>query len=137
MRRKLPIKISSEALAWICVALLALYPVSATLIVAYLAPGDDGIQAALFAANAGTALFVWLAFDLRELRGHTTRALRFSVLSIGVICGMLSAVHWMADEVDHIWLRLGIVSPIVVILVLLLWFVVKVSKEGSKHEGES
>ena len=102
MRRKLPLKISSKSLAWICVALLVLYPLSATLIVGYLAPGDDGIQAALFAANAGTAFFVWLAFDFRELRGHTTRALRLTVLSIGVICGLLSAVHWMADEVDNI-----------------------------------
>ena len=100
----------------------------------YLAPGDDGIQAALFfAANAGTAFFVWLAFDFRELRGHTTRALRLTVLSIGVICGLLSAVHWMADEVDNIWLQLGIVSPIIVILVVLLWFVYKVSKEGTDH----
>ena len=39
-------KITTRNLAWICVVLLVLYPLLATLIVGYLAPGDDGILAA-------------------------------------------------------------------------------------------
>ena len=136
MRRKIPKKISTKDLAWTCVALQVLYPLLAWPIVGFLAPGDDGILAALFAANSGTAFFAWLAFDLRELRGHTTRALRLSVLSIGVICGFLSAVHWMADEVENLWLRMGISSPIIIILVVLLWFVYKAIVEGTdRNEG--
>lgn len=129
-------KITTTVLARVCVALLVLYPVSALLVWAYLAPDSYGILAALFAANAGTAFFVGFAFRLPEFSGHTSRALRLSVVLIGVVCGLMSALHWMADEVDHIWLRAGIISPIVVILLVLMWFVDKVNKERTKHEGE-
>ena len=129
-------KTTSKALAWVCVALLILYPISATLVLAYLASGDDGILAALFAANAGTAFFVGLAFGLPEFSGHTSRTLRLSVVLIGVVCGLMSALHWMADEIDHLWLRIGIISPIMVILLSLLWFANRVSKEVTRHEGE-
>ena len=40
-------KITSTALAWVCVALLVLYPVSAILVWAYLSPESYGIMAAL------------------------------------------------------------------------------------------
>ena len=129
-------KITSTALAWACVALLTLYPISALLVWSYLAPKSYGIMAALFAANAGTALLVGLVFRLPEFSHYTSRALRLSVVLIAVVCAVLSAVHWMADEVDNIWLRAGIISPVVVILLVLMWFVDRVNKEGTKREGE-
>ncbi len=129
-------KITSTALAWVCVAILVLYPVSAILVAAYLAPDSYGILAALLAANAGTALFAGLAFGWPEFSHCTSRALRFVVFIIGVVSGLLSALYWMADEVDHIWLRAGIISPVLIILLVLMSFVVKVNKEGTKHEGE-
>ena len=129
-------KITSTALAWVCVALLVLYPVSAILVWAYLSPESYGIMAALFAANAGTALFIGLTFRLPEFRGHTSRALRFFVVFIAVVCGLMSALFWMADEVDNLWLRLGIVSPVLVILFVLMWFIDKVNKGGTQHKGE-
>ena len=129
-------KITSTALAWVCVALLVLYPVSAILVWAYLAPESYGIMAALFAANAGTALFIGLTFRLPEFSGHTSRALRFSVVVIAVVCGLMSALFWMADEVDNVWLRAGIVSPVVVILLVLMWFIDTVNKGGTQHKGE-
>ena len=82
-------KITSTALAWVCVALLVLYPVSAILVWAYLSPESYGIMAALFAANAGTALFIGFTFRLPEFRGHTSRALRFFVVFIAVVCGLI------------------------------------------------
>ena len=67
--------------------------------------------------------------------------MRLIVLIIAAVSGVLSAVNWMADEVDHIWLRVVIISPVLVILLVLMWFVDKVNvdkvnKEGTKHEGE-
>ena len=129
-------KITSTALAWVCVALLVLYPLSAILVWAYLAPESYGIMAALFAANAGTALFIGLTFRLPEFSGHTSRALRFLVVSIAVVCGLMSALFWMADEVDNVWLRAGIVSPVLVILLVLMWFIDTVNKAGTQHKGE-
>ena len=129
--------VTSKALAWACVVLLVLYPVSAFLVWAYVADDDYyGVLAALFAANAATALFVGLAFRLPEFRDHTSGAQRFFVGAIGVICAFGSGVYWMWDEVDNVWLRLGIISPIVVTLLVLGWFVDKVNEEGAKHEGE-
>ena len=130
-------KITSTALAWVCVALLVLYPVSAILVWAYLASDDHyGIMAALLAANAGTALFVGLAFGLPQFRHHTSRVLRLIVGSIGVVCALMSAMYWMADEVDSVWLRAGIVSPVLVILLVLMWFIDTVNKGGTQHKGE-
>ena len=129
-------KITSTALSWVCVALLVLYPVSAILVWAYLASESYGIMAALFAANAGTAFFVGLTFRLPEFSGHTSRVLRFFVVFIAVVCGLISALFWMADEVDNVWLRAGIVSPVLVILLVLMWFIDTVNKGGSKHEDE-
>ena len=126
-------KITSKALAWVCVALLVLYPVLAILLWAYLASDNNyGIMAALLAANAGTAFLVRLAFGVPEFSDYTSGALRFFVLIIGVASGLVSAVYWMADEVGHIWLRAGIISPVLVILLVLMWFVDKVNKEGTK-----
>ena len=130
-------KITSRALARACVALLVLYPVTAILVWTYLATDDYyGVMAALFAANAGTAFFVGLAFGLPEFSHYTSRALRLFVVLIAAASGLVSALYWMADEVDHIWLRAGIVSPVLAILLSLMWFVDQVSKEGTKHEGE-
>ena len=128
--------IPSTALARVCVVLLVLYPVSAML-VGYIAIDDpNGILAALFAANAGTALFVALIFGLPQSSNPTSRALSHRVGTIGVIYALLSAVFWMTDEVDNVWLRLVIISPIVVTLIVLALFVYKVNKEGAEHDGE-
>ena len=130
-------KITSTALARVCVALLVLYPVSAILVQAYLAPDDNyGILAALLAANAGTAFFVRLAFGLPEFSDYTSGALRLFVFIIGVASGLVSAVYWMADEVEHLGLRAAFVAPVLVILLVLMWFIDKVNKEGTSNEGE-
>ena len=130
-------KITTTALAWGCVALLVLYPASAILVGAYLTPNDNyGTLATLLAANAGTAFFVRFALGLPGFSGHTSRALRFSVTVIAVVCGLISAVQWMADEVEHLGLRAAFVTPVVVILLVLMWFIHKVNKEGTHHEGE-
>ena len=129
-------KITSKVLARACVALLVLYPVSAILVWAYLATDSYGIMAALFAANAGTAILVGLAFGLPEFSHYTSRPLRLLVVLIGVGSGLVSALYWMADEVEHIWLRAGIISPVLVILIVLMWFVDKVNNEGTQHEDE-
>ena len=129
-------KITSTALAWVCVALLVLYPASAILVWGYLAPESYGIMAALFAANAATALFIGLTFRLPAFSGHTSRTLRSFVVSIAVVCGLMSAVFWMADEVDNVWLRAGIVSPVLVILLVLMWFIDTVNKGVTQHKGE-
>ena len=130
-------KISSKFLARVCVALLVLYPVAAFLVWAYPTRDDCyGILAALLAANAGTAVFVRLVFGLPEFSEYTSGALRLYVVIIGVGSGLASALSWMADEVDNIWLRLGIISPVLVIILLLMWFIDKVSNEGTSNEGE-
>ena len=129
--------ITSKALTRVCVALLVLYPVSAILVWTYVDTDDYyGILAALFAANAGTALFVGLVFSLPQFSHHISRALRLTVGTIGVVCALTSALFWMADEVDNIWLRAGIISPVVIILIILMWFIDKVNKEGTEHESE-
>ena len=129
--------IPSKALAWVCVVLLVLYPGSAMLVWGYVANDDHyGILAALFAANAGTALFVALIFSLAQSSNHTSRVLRPLVGAIGVICALTSAVFWMTDEVDNVWLRAGIISPVLVILIVLMWFIDTVKKEGPQHQGE-
>ena len=129
--------ITSKALAWVCVAFLGLSPVPALLVWPYATSADyNGILAAVFAANAGTALFVRLVFGLPQLSSHTSRAPRFFVGVIGVIYALMSATFWIADEVDNLWLLAGIISPIVVTLFVLTWFVDKVNEEGEKHDGE-
>ena len=55
------------------------------------------------------------------------------VVFVGVGSGMFSAFYWMADEVQHIWLRTVILTPVFVILILLAWFAVKVDKERTKR----
>lgn len=130
-------KITSTALAWVCVAILVLYPVSAILVWAYVATDDYyGILAVLFAANAGTALVVGLAFSWPQFSHHTSRALRRTVGAIVAVCALMSALYWMAGEVDNVWLRAGIVSPVLVILLVLMWFIDTVNKEGPQHKGE-
>ena len=129
-------KITSKILAWVCVSILVLYPIVA-IVWDYLASGSNyGIVAALLAANAGTAFLVRLVFGLPELEGHTSEELRLFVLIIGVASGLASAVYWVVDEVDHVWLVAGIIAPVLVILLALMWFVDKVNKEGTKHEGK-
>ena len=69
-------------------------------------------MAPVFAANAGTALLVGLVFGLSEFSHYTSRVLKLSVVFIGVASGFMSATFWVADEMDHIWLRAGIISPV-------------------------
>ena len=123
-------KITGKVLAWVCLALLILYPVVAILVWGFLSPaGNHGIIAALFAANAGTALLVGLVFRLPEFRHCTSRVLRHSVVLIGVVSGFMSAIFWMADEVEHLYLRAAFVAPVVVILLMLVWFTDTVNKD--------
>lgn len=82
-------KITSQTLAWTCVILMVLYPVVAILVWGYLTPDRYGIMAALFAANAGTALLVGLVFGLPEFGHCTSRGLRLSVFFIGVASGFM------------------------------------------------
>ena len=129
--------ITSKALGRLCVALVLMYPVSAILVLLY-TPTDDrhGALAALFAAAAGTALFVRLVFGLPELRGHTPGALKLVILGIGMAYGLMSAVYWILDAVDDNWLSAAIILPVAVILLVLMWFVDKVNKERTENEGE-
>ena len=93
-----------------------MYPVSAILVSAYLTSDDNyGIMAALLAAKAGTALLVRLVLGLPGFSDYTSGALRLIVLIIAVASGLVSAVYWMADEVDHIWLHAGIISLVFVL----------------------
>ena len=132
-------KITSKALAWVCVGLLVLYPTLALLVWAYPRPAADdydGVMAALFALNAGTALFVGLIFGLPQFSNHTSRAMKLSVGVIGVFCALMSGMFWMTDEVDSLLLRLLIISPILVTLYVLGRFVEKVTKEAANHKDE-
>lgn len=129
-------RIPSMTPARLCVFLLVLYPVSAILVWSYLAPERYGIMAALFAGNAATAVFVGLVFGLPDLAHYTSRALKLFVVLIGVGSGLASAVFWMAGEVDRVWLQPVFISPVVVILIVLMWFVAKAEKKGKKPEGE-
>ena len=129
--------ITSKARALVCVVLLVLNPVLAILVLSYVSTVDNyGVIASLFAANAGTALFVRLVFGLPEFSEHTPGALRLFVLIIGVVYGLMSAVYWMLDEVDDSWLRAVIILPVLVILLVLTWFVDKVNKERTENERE-
>lgn len=127
--------IAPENLVKGSVALLILYPISAVLVWSYLGADDYyGVMAALLVANAGAALLVGLAFSLPEYRHHTSKVLRLTVSSVGVACALASAIFWMVDEVDHIWLRLVIISPIAVIFLLLMLFVNRVDNAGTQRE---
>ena len=133
---KITRKITCTTLAWVCLALLVLYPVLSLLVWAALAPDSYGIIAALLAANTGIAVFIGLAFNWPELRHCTSRELRRVVAFIGVVSALASAVFWLVDEVDHSWLHVVIIAPVLAILLVLIWFVRKADKEGTKHEGE-
>ena len=128
------LKVTSTALARVCVTLLVLYPVLAFLVWSYLASDNYGILAALFAANAGTAFLVFFVLSSPESSNYTSGAL--IVLIIAMFSGLLSGVYWIWDEVDHNLLRVGIIAPVLVILFVLMSFIDKVKKEGTKHEGE-
>ena len=128
-------KIASVTLAWVCLALLVLYMVSGLLVWAYFDPANHGALAALFAASAGTAILVGVTLELPELKGKTPTALRLSVLFTGAASGVMSAINWLADEVDHLWLRAVMVLPVVIILLVLMWFFQKVREEGEEDAG--
>ena len=130
-------KITSKSLAWLCVALLTLYLISAILVSSYLNADRDGILAALLAANAGTAILVRFTFGLPEFSGHTSREMRILVSLIAVASGLMSALNWMADEVEHLGLRAAFIAPILAVLFVLMWFVDKVNKERTEQEQES
>ena len=124
------VKITSVTLAWVCVVLLVLYMVLSLLIWTFFDSNNHGVLAALFAAGAGTAILVGVTFELPELKGKTPMALRLSLLFIGAVSGVLSAINWLADEADHLWLRAVLVLPVVIILFVLLWFFQKVREES-------
>ena len=127
-------KITSTTPAKVCMALLVINPFLSLLGGASLTPNSYGILAALLAANAGAALFAGLVF--KEFSRCTTSTLRLIVVAAGVVSGLASAVFWMADEADHIWLPVVFISPVVVILLVLRWFVRKAEKEGPQYEVE-
>ena len=79
---------------------------------------------------------VWFVLSLPESSDYTSGALKRIVLIIAMASVLLSSVYWISDEVDHILLRVGIIAPVVLILLVLMGFVDKVNKEGTKHEGE-
>ena len=124
------VKIKSVTLAWACVVLLVLYMILGLLIWTLFNPNNDGVLAALFAAVAGTAIFVGITLEYPELKGKTPMKLRLSLLFIGAGSGLLSAINWLADEVSDIWLYAVLIAPAGIILFLLLWFLEKVRKEG-------
>ena len=127
---------TSTALAWVCVVLLGLCLGVVFLMRASPAPVSDGILAPLFAANASAALFAGLVFNSPELSHCTSRELRLIVVVIGLLSGFLSAVSWLADEVDRSWLTVVFTSPVLVILLVLILVALKAGKEGTNHEGE-
>ena len=123
-------KIKSVTLAWACVVLLVLYMVLGLLIWTLFDPNNHSVLSALFAAGAGTSILVGVTLEFPELRGKTPMTLRLSLLFIGAASGLLSAINWLADEVDHFWIRAALVSPVVIILFVLLWFFQKVREES-------
>ena len=130
-------KTKRTVLAWSCAVLLILYPVSALFVHTYLTDDYYGIMAALFALNAGAAFFVERTYRLSGSGRHVRSELRYIVLFIGLGCALLSAQYWMTDEVHNVWLRLGIMSPVGVILLLLMWFALEVDREQGKSEDKS
>ena len=128
-------KKTSTAPAKVCMALLGINPFLSLLVWVSLAPDNHGILAALLAANATVALFAGLVFSWPEFSRCTTTTLRLIVVVTGVGSGLVSAVSWMADEVDCIWLPVVFISPALVILLVLIWFVRKAEEGRPKHEG--
>ena len=84
----------------------------------------------MFAVGAGTALFVAVTLDFPEVKDKIPKTLRFSLLFIGAASGLMSASSWLADEVDHLWLHLVLVAPVVIVLFVLRWFFQKVREES-------
>ena len=48
---------------------------------------------------------------------------------------MMSALNWLADEVDHLWLRAVMVLPVGIIPLVVVWFIQKVHEEGEEDVG--
>ena len=130
-------KTNSQTLAQICVALLIIYPVSALLVWASLRPDGYGVLSALLAVNAGMAFIVHLAFNLPEYTNYTSDTLKRWLLIIASVSGFVSAVYWMVDAIDNTWLYAGIISPILAIAFVLVWFGHKVDKEKAQNGDES
>ena len=130
-------KITSTTLAWVCLGLLALCPVFVILIWSYIDyKSNHGTVAAVLATNAGTALLVSLVFSFPEFKHQATRNLTYWVIFVGGASGLLSAVFWIMDEVGNLYLPAAFIAPFVVILLVLVWFTSKVSKEGTSDEGK-
>ena len=128
--------ITSRILARVCVTLLALNAVSAILVAALLSPKHDGTLAAVFAVNAGTSMLVGLVFNLPNFVGQTSGTLKLAVVSIAAVCGWMSAMYWLSEEVVHLWLRVGVLSPVLITIIVLIWFVEKAFKEKTPHGDE-
>lgn len=129
-------KITTTALARACVGLLLLYPISVILVSAYLESENYGLQAALLAASAGASFLAALVFNLPEFISFTSRPLRLFIGLVAAGTGVLSALLWTADEVENIWIRPLVIAPILIALLLLMWFTDRCSKESAKHEDE-
>ena len=128
-------KITSKRLAWVCVALLTIYPASAFLVHSYMTTSYYSIMAALFAVNAGTALVVGLVFRLSRPY-YSTSGLQLAILIIVAFCAFVSALFWMLDVVDNIWLLIAILSPVFVIHLVMVWFVDNMKMEVKAKQGE-
>lgn len=129
-------KISGSSLAWACVVIPYLYLALVILASFYLDPGYYGILGIMLAANAGAVLFVVLVFDVRESEDYTSGVLKLVASAIGAASVLFSAVFLMADEVDHPGIRAALIAPVIVALLVLLWFINKSKKEKSSKINE-
>ena len=62
--------------------------------------------------------------------------LRLFIGFVAIGTGALSAFFWAADEVVNIWIRPLVIAPILIALILLMWFTDKCNKEAAKQEDE-
>ena len=125
-----------KALAWGCVFIIVFDIGKVTWIHNYLDSDNHGLSAALFAANAGAAFLVGLVFNLPAFSHFIPRGLNILTVFLAAASGLMSAFHWMADEVEDPWFRLIMLAPIIIIVAILMWLVVKCTKEETKHEDE-
>ena len=129
-------KITSRVLAWVCVVLLFMHPVVAVAAWFFMGSDDDyGLLASVLAVGAGTALLARLIFGLPGVRGHAPGAVRLGSLLIGVVAGLASAICWVLDEVNHVWLAAGVALSVLFILFVLAWFVDRVNEERTGQGG--
>ena len=129
-------RISNRTLAKVCLGILILTPVAAILVWFFTDyQSNRGTIAAVLAANAGTALLVSLVFSFHEFKNHTTSELRYLTVFAGACSGILSAVFWIMEEVQNLYLPIVLVAPLVVTLIVLFMFTKRVSEKGTSSDG--